>query len=124
MKDDDAYFAGRHSMHMQTRYLLFPFLLSLPLYILGWDIGRWFAVACINFMMIALSREINLAEGMLGSSQAETGRTSLVPFFMARVSWLGWLFLLIVVFFVRLPHCCYSEFISFPNPSGRCWAYL
>jgi len=112
----DAFFAGRHSMRMQTRYLLFPLLLALPLYILGWDIGRWFAVACINFMMIALSREINHAECALGRSNEETGRASRVPYFKPRVSWLGWLFLLIVTFFIRLPHCCYNEFNIFSQP--------
>lgn len=47
---------------MSYKYFLLPLLLSAPLYILGWDIGRWFAVTCLNYVMLSLSPELHGAE--------------------------------------------------------------
>lgn len=51
-------FPNMNSWILILKYFAFPLVLSLPLYILGWDIGRWFAVICINFVLITLSRNV------------------------------------------------------------------
>ena len=40
------------------KYFLLPLILSLPLYIVAIDYGRWWTVACINFIIVTLSPEI------------------------------------------------------------------
>ncbi len=50
---------------MAYKYFLLPLLISAPLYILGWDMGRWFTVICINYVMVSLSPELNTAESQL-----------------------------------------------------------
>jgi hypothetical protein len=50
---------------MAYKYFLLPLLLSSPLYLLGWDLGRWFTVTCINYVIVSLSPELHAAEGRL-----------------------------------------------------------
>jgi hypothetical protein len=55
--------SGQLSKVISYKYFLLPLFLSAPLYILGWDVGRWFAVTCINYIMVSLSRELYVVEG-------------------------------------------------------------
>jgi hypothetical protein len=43
-------------------YLILPLICSLPLYIVGCDYGRYFAVVCINFTMLGLSGNVHYTE--------------------------------------------------------------
>ncbi len=54
--DDNS--VSRTSNTILIKYFLLPLILSLPLYVTAIDYGRWFAVTCINFIMVTLSPEI------------------------------------------------------------------
>jgi hypothetical protein len=47
--------AQRYSGLFFRKYFLIPLLLSLPVYFSAYDYGRWFAVTCINFALLAAS---------------------------------------------------------------------
>lgn len=64
--DSGKIFARQHSKGIFYKYFLLPLIISAPLYVLGRDIGRWFAVSCINYIMISLSEELNYAESVFG----------------------------------------------------------
>lgn len=104
----------RHPAVMSAKYFFVPVVCSLPLYALAPDFGRWVAVACINFAMICMSREVNqteltLARGSLLATASErhpVGRR-LITASRIRPSGTAILILLLfVIFFIRLPHCC------------------
>ncbi len=99
----------QHQNFMSYKYYLLPLLLSAPLYIMGWDIGRWFAVTCINFVMIMLSIEINYAEIKISNDTAAKDKIPTKCRICGQndlLYYAKWLLLLSIVFFVRLPHCC------------------
>lgn len=114
----------KHSTLIRFKYFLIPLLCSLPLYILGWDWGRWFAVISINFAIIALSKELGYMEAKtlpINNSFfnwltriTNTLTTSRIKISHVTLS----VFLLIILFYIRLPHCCISdnnfEFIAEP----------
>ncbi len=47
--------AKRYTRQFFRKFFLIPFLLSLPVYLTAYDYGRWFTVACINFVLVAAS---------------------------------------------------------------------
>jgi hypothetical protein len=114
-----------HPSFMSLKYFFLPLFLSLPVYILAPDFGRWFAVSCVNYSMISLSKEINYMEYTL--AKAYHGRTLTlvdkcklwrIPCHKSRIR-IGYipglLILLFVIFYIRLPHCCIrSAFLAEP----------
>ncbi len=84
------------------KYFVLPFLASLPLYFLGWDFGRWFAVTCFNYVLIVLSKEVLDAElkfacGSATGIVADPTPVSPVGFCVKLA------ILLLIVCFLRLP---------------------
>jgi len=103
---------------MSYKYFLLPLLLSAPLYIMGWDIGRWFAVTCISYVMIMLSIELNYAEFKFSNGTAAKDKTPTelrIGGQNVLLDYAKWLLLLSIVFFIRLPHCC-IEYNVFSEP--------
>lgn len=115
----DTTLTRQYSKIMCYKYFLLPLLISAPLYIMGWDIGRWFAVSCINYAMIMLSSEINYAEIRSGS-YPETKIEILAkdPIFEQDILlyYIKLFFLLLIVFFIRLPHCCNNGYNMLAEP--------
>jgi hypothetical protein len=110
---------------MGFKYFFVPVAFSIPVYILAWDFGRWFAVACINYAIICLSKEVNFIE--LSLANASRGRIIAVLEKVNRRSWAlmestwarGYMaslvVLLSVIFYLRLPTCCIrSAFLAEP----------
>jgi hypothetical protein len=67
--------AVRYSGVFFGKYFLVPLLLSLPVYLTAYDYGRWFTVACLNFILVAISvnlpfREFALRKKTDGGSAA------------------------------------------------------
>jgi hypothetical protein len=101
---------------MGLKYFFLPILFSSPLYILGWDFGRWFAVACINYSMISLSKEVNYMQLSLEKSCRTRTVTSVEKLLLRRshstkslvhLAYIPSLIaLLFVLFYIRLPACC------------------
>jgi hypothetical protein len=98
-------YAGTFCIH----YFLFPFLFSLPVYIMGWDIGRWFAVTSINFALLGASIPLQSREfGLSGPGGAEeypairTGEKGNKPILFYTLS----IVILLTALYTRLPHCC------------------
>lgn len=114
----EATLARQHQNIMSYKYFLLPLLLSAPLYIIGWDIGRWFTVTCISYVMIMLSIEINYAEFKFGTGTAAKDKLP-IQFHIGGekvlLYYAKWVFLLSIVFFIRLPHCC-IEYNVFSEP--------
>lgn len=105
----DTAFARYHSKNMIRKYFLLPLIISVPLYIMGWDLGRWFAVSCINFVMISLSRDIHYAQDGVGNvGEAGVRITTKQQSFeeSTRSYHIKLFLLLLIVFFIRMPHCC------------------
>ena len=101
--------AWRHSRAMCRTYFLLPLVLSAPLYLVGWDWGRWFAVTCLSFAMVSLSREINCREFGSGTGDgAEAMDVARSPAVLRRglVRYVILGIALLVSLMVRLPHCC------------------
>ena len=99
-------FAKYRSKIMTCKYFLIPLLISFPVYILGWDFGRWFAVSCINFIMIRLSKDINFIEAKINNKgkkeiciSKNTQNFEYVKLFL----------LLSIIFFIKMPHCCINR---------------
>lgn len=55
------------------KYFGVPLLLSLPIYFMAWDYGRWFTVTCINFSMLAVSVNLPFREFALQKKIADAG---------------------------------------------------
>ena len=90
------------------KYFLLPLLFSLPIY-LAWDIGRWFAVTSINYIMITLSRELNFAENQIKKScHLDIDLITRIPSLEGNMRWymIIMFIILLIIFFLRLPHCC------------------
>jgi hypothetical protein len=54
--------AVRYSSLFFLMYFVIPLLLSLPVYVTAYDYGRWFAVTCINFALLAVSVNLPVRE--------------------------------------------------------------
>lgn len=105
---DEIEISHTYARLMSYKYFLLPLLLSAPLYILGWDIGRWFAVTCLNYVMVSLSPDLHTVESQLPrktTGQKSPGRTYE---FTGGTWWyvLNGLFLLGVILSLRMPYCC------------------
>lgn len=115
---------------LSFKYFIFPAIISLPLYVLGIDYGRWFAVTSINFSMIALSAglmslEYNniIVQSDLTNWPFDTVRllvdnSRIRAFLISKTGmklryFSEWLLLLSVILLVRLPHCCVSDPLGF-----------
>lgn len=98
-------YPARCFQRLSAKYFLLPVLCTAPLYVLGWDLGRWFAVSCINFALVCLSRELLWLE--FGGPYDEGGAAP--PAVKPRFGGLRRLLvagsLVAVVLFVRMPHC-------------------
>lgn len=115
----DTTIARHHSKIMCFKYFLLPLFISMPLYYLGWDFGRWFAVSCINFAMISLSREINYAEiRVVNGVDARSWVSTKNQIFEESVHLhqIKVFFLLLIIFFIRLPHCCNQKINMLAEP--------
>ena len=80
--------AGRYAGTFCIRYFLFPLFFSLPVYIMGWDIGRWFAVTSINFALLGASIPLQSREfvhsgpgGTEDSPAIQTGKKGEIHFY-------------------------------------------
>ncbi len=111
--------ARRHSMNMAVKYFLFPFIASMPLFIVGLDIGRWFAVLCTNYVMVALSGEVYTAECQHWENEAiETSFAAIPGVKESNCFSPGMVFFLAgTIFFIRIPHACITGFACF-GPVG------
>jgi hypothetical protein len=65
--------AVRYSGLFFGKYFLVPLLLSLPVYFTAYDYGRWFTVACINFVLVAASVNLPFWEFALQKKRADEG---------------------------------------------------
>jgi hypothetical protein len=91
------------------KYFFIPLLLSLPVYVTAYDYGRWFTVACINFVLVAVSVNLPVrdfarvqkggAEGSVAADSPEHGDHRLV-FYGASVV------ICILALVLWLPHYC------------------
>lgn len=101
------------------KYFILPFLFSLPVYIVGWDLGRWFAVTCINYLFVTLSAAVTRAEvGYAERPNQTLDRVSGADGtrrFSFRFDRNG-LVLLLIVFFLRLPYTNIHRFRMFAEP--------
>jgi hypothetical protein len=114
-----------HSSVIVVKYFFLPIFCSLPVYIVAPDFGRWFAVACINYSMMSVSREINYTECAVAKSYKcrlltfiEKRTLKSTPSAESRIR-IGYiptlLILLFAIFYIRLPHCCIrSAFLAEP----------
>lgn len=109
----------KHSTLIRFKYFLIPILCSLPLYLVGWDFGRWFAVTSINFAIIVLSKELGYMEAKIlpmnnSFFKQLTRMTNIITISRTKISHvLTPTFILIILFYLRLPHCCISENFEF-----------
>jgi len=104
-----------HSALIRFKYFIFPLICTLPLFVMGWDFGRWIAVVCINFGIITLSKELGLLELRSFSRQGlllETFTKIAKPIRLSKKSlgsFLAILLLVLCFFYLRVPHCCIKE---------------
>lgn len=108
----------QYSKTFSYKYFLLPLIISMPLYILGCDIGRWFAVICINYILISLSRQVNFAESKF-STGVELKAKSINWKIITKpdIIWNIKLFLfLFILFFIRLPHWCKDWNVMLAEP--------
>lgn len=91
------------------KYFLVPLACSLPLYLMGWDLGRWFATSCINFMLLCLAHEAHCLEYRLSglSPPARSRRPADCKYLLQTVA------LLVFMMLLRMPHSCNSGFNMF-----------
>jgi hypothetical protein len=95
----------RSFQKLSAKYFLLPVLISAPLYVVGWDLGRWFAVSCINFALVCLSRDLLCLEFGI-SPRADRASLQRAPLLGGRLRrYLVTGALVAVVLFVRMPHC-------------------
>ncbi len=91
-----------------ARYFLFPLTAILPLFISGYDFGRWFAAICINFSLLAVSIPLHALEwpgftrDNLGSGRLDYDGKNKNPL----VFYLGSIAIGLTALFLRFPHCC------------------
>ncbi len=112
--------AKRLATRLLSKYYLLPLLFSLPLYVMGSDLGRWFAVSCINYSMITLSAELLGIERSPDADRRVPGSVSRQS--IKKTSRFGtilkWVVVLFLVFFARLPHAVNRGFNMLPSSIG------
>lgn len=98
--------------HINLKYFLIPLISSMPLYILGWDFGRWFAVISINYVLIALSKEVVSTENECFSPVDRAHRSQTSSYLHQQgldfKTIISTILLVTVMLIIRLPHCCIS----------------
>lgn len=104
--------ARRYTGVFFGKYFCIPLLLSMPVYFIAFDYGRWFTVACLNFALVAVSvnlplREFRLWEKQAGESPsaAEAPEHADHPLIFYGIS-IG---ICIVALVLWLPHFCLLE---------------
>ncbi len=108
---------NNHVNIILIKYYILPLLISVPLYFMGWDMGRWFTITSINFVLIILSKELMYLESKTISEKVSIEKD--LRFGDAKHDWKSYgliLFLLFVILFIRLPHCCIGKFGLFSEP--------
>ncbi len=104
--------ARRYTAAFFGKYFCIPLLLSLPIYFVAFDYGRWFAVVCFNFVLVALSVNLPLREFRLWEKQAsESPATADSPEYADHplVFYGLSICICILTLVLRLPHCCLLE---------------
>jgi hypothetical protein len=120
---ENSHARARYTGAFFARYFLFPMVVILPLFIPGYDFGRWFAALCVNFSFVAVSVPLHALEwtGFMRdipvSDQVYTDgkmKNSPLAFYLGSIA-IG-----LTVLFLRFPHCCLtpnnlfsSTFLSF-----------
>jgi hypothetical protein len=87
---------GSGALRFVGRHYALPVGCGAPLYLLGWDIGRWLATSATCFAMVAVSHGAN-AVTATATSRSMTRPAS--AFMQAAI-------LIAIIVAVRLPHCC------------------
>jgi hypothetical protein len=111
----DSAIQRRHSAMIRFKYFFIPVICTLPLYLLGWDFGRWFAVSSINFALIALSKELEYLEMQILPAKDSLIQKlvnihdSIIPSRTLINGTVVLIFSLFILFYLRLPHCCITE---------------
>lgn len=110
---------SRNTRRFGWKYFALPFLCSTPLYLVGWDFGRWFAVTCLCYTLVVLSPEAVRAE--LPPEEFSTAESTKNPNPGAATAlptrfYLGLFAFLAVVLCFRLPHCCIEGFNMLAEP--------
>jgi len=107
------------SRRLNLKYFFVPLSMSAPIYIVGLDFGRWFAITCINYMLIMLSREVVSTE--LEYSRFSRGntepRSGVVSSSVPTLGFYGNLVVLLsILLFLRLPHFCLWSCLVLEQP--------
>ncbi|MBN2084503.1 MAG: hypothetical protein JW748_04710 [Anaerolineales bacterium] len=102
------------------KYFLFPLLLSLPVYVTAYDYGRWFTVAGINCVLVAVSVDLPCWEFAHRKKKADEDSTVAAepqeyadprPVFYAAS-----IVICILALVLWLPHYCLFECEIIRNP--------
>jgi hypothetical protein len=81
-------------------FFIIPLLISSPLYIIGWDLGRWFSPICITFLILSLSKELRSGfDGLRGAKEYRRKPINVSPYVLFS-------FISLFCLMIRLPHCC------------------
>jgi hypothetical protein len=115
---ETAHARARYAGAFFARYFLFPMIVILPLFIPGYDFGRWFAALCVNFSFVTVSVPLHVLEwtaftrDIPGSGRAYPGgKITNNPL----VFYLGSIAIGLTVLFLRFPHCCLASNNLFSN---------
>lgn len=111
--------ALRYSGLFFGKYFFIPFLCSLPVYVSAYDYGRWFTIACINYVLVAVSANLPVREfarekmdGDEDSAAAESpkhGDHRLVFYGLSVV-------ICILALVLWLPHFCFFSCVFVRSP--------
>jgi hypothetical protein len=90
------------------KYFLLPLLFSLPVYLSAYDYGRWFTVACTNFILLAVSVHLPGFEFAARKDSAGTEPSAASPAHMDKpaVFYAVSALICILALFIWLPHYC------------------
>lgn len=95
--------AGKHgarALPFIARYYALPFACTAPLYLLGWDVGRWIASSTTCFAMVALWHGANAMTATVTPTPTPRSPTRPASAPIQAVC------ILVIIVAVRLPHCC------------------
>ncbi len=101
--------ARRYATIFLGKYFLIPLLFALPVYFSAYDYGRWFTVACINFVLLAVSANLPCREFALRRKAAgeETAAAASPAYLDHRLVFYGVSILICLLALVLwLPHYC------------------
>lgn len=110
------------------KYIILPLVLSIPLYILGWDWGRWFYISSISYAFCCLTPGlIHLEVLNQNSTKRQIFSSSFMQksiFYYSKVAnsvlaqfkrclWGYFALLSYAILFVKLPHCCLIDSVFY-----------